>query len=83
MKSQELRLDNPFESGYIKNYILLYGSVVIIMILFFTASSIFNDITYFEKKFFNTEINTSKENTIIEETKKALKYKFKLLEKAY
>ena len=83
MKSKELRLDNPFESGHIKNYILLYGSVVVIMVLFFAASILFNDVTYFEKKVFDTEITVSEENTIAAEKKTESKYKFKLLDKAY
>jgi hypothetical protein len=48
-------MNNPFESGHIKNYILLYASVVVIMILFFIASTLFNDVKKMEKKTFNTK----------------------------
>ena len=48
-------MQNPFESGHIKNYILLYGSVVLIMILFFIASTLFNDIKSHDKKQFDTQ----------------------------
>ena len=49
-------MQNPFESGHIKNYILLYASVVVIMILFFIASTLFNEVEVIEKKEFNTHI---------------------------
>lgn len=74
-------MQNPFESGHIKNYILLYGSVVVIMILFFIASTLFNEIEVIEKKKFNTEI---KEKVVEEEiVEEAQKPKFKILDKAY
>ena len=49
-------IENPFESGHIKNYILLYASVVLIMVLFFLASSLFHDVKDIEKKVFHIEI---------------------------
>ncbi|OHD95386.1 MAG: hypothetical protein A2019_04360 [Sulfurimonas sp. GWF2_37_8] len=52
-------MQNPFESGHIKNYLLLYASVVVIMVLFFIASTLFNDVQTMDKKIFNT--NTSKQ----------------------
>jgi hypothetical protein len=77
-------MENPFESGHIKNYILAYASVVVIMILFFIASTLFNDIEEMEKKVFDT--NSSK----VVEAEKFRKNivevnasRFKLLEKAY
>ena len=75
-------MQNPFESGHIKNYILLYASVVVIMILFFIASTLFNEIDVIEKKKFNTEI---KEKVVTEKEAKpeVQKPKFKLLDKAY
>jgi len=75
-------MQNPFESGHIKNYVLLYVSVVIIMILFFIASTLFHDVDDVEKKVFNSEVNESlledKENK-----QEQFKPKFKLLEKSY
>jgi len=75
-------MQNPFETGHIKNYILLYASVVVIMILFFIASTMFNSVEVIEKKIFNTEI---KEKIVkgAEEKEKASTPKFKLLDKAY
>ena len=75
-------INNPFESGHIRNYILLYVSIVAIMILFFIASSMFLDDDVIEKKIFNTEITT------VVESKEALhdnsmKRKFKLLDTVY
>ena len=75
-------MENPFESGHVKNYLLLYASVVVIMILFFIASSLFNDVENIEKKIFNTEI---KEEVVQEDLAQDINAspKFKLLDKAY
>jgi len=75
-------MENPFESGHVKNYLLLYASVVVIMILFFIASTLFNDIEDVEKKIFNTEIKekVTQENA---EPEVNASSKFKLLDKAY
>ena len=77
-------MENPFESGHIKNYILAYASVVVIMILFFIASTLFNDIQEVEKKVFDT--NSSK----VEEAENFRKNivevnasRFKLMESRY
>ena len=78
-----MKIDNPFESGHIKNYILLYASVVVIMVLFFFASTLFHDVDKVEKKSFNTDVSAIQK---LQSTKKATpqkEKKFKLLEKAY
>ncbi len=75
-------MQNPFESGHIKNYILLYVSVVVIMILFFIASTLFHDVAKVEKKVFNTDINKSS-SLHVEVKQEEFKPKFKLLEKSY
>lgn len=82
MRSQSLQ--NPFESGHIKNYILLYVSVVVIMILFFIATTLFHDVKSVDKKVFNTTVKekkSSEKENIKEDTKPSKK--FKLMEKAY
>lgn len=77
-------MENPFESGHIKNYILLYVSVVVIMVLFFIASTLFNDVEDFEKKVFNTEVKVQSPIEELESSEpKEEKLKFRLLEKAY
>ncbi len=79
-------MQNPFESGHIKNYVFLYVSVVIIMILFFIASTLFIEEENIEKKVFNTEVNeTIQEKNRLKhlEEERSLKTKFKLLDKAY
>lgn len=79
-------MDNPFESGHIKNYILLYVSVVVIMILFFIASNLFYDVQNIEKKVFKIEkTDASKTEKPVKKTKEEAlnKPKFKLLDKAY
>ncbi|WP_457750177.1 hypothetical protein [Sulfurimonas sp.] len=79
-----MKIENPFESGHIRNYILLYASVVVIMILFFIASTLFNNNEEkIEKKNFPTD--TSRINKAQNTQKKMPKKekKFKLLDKAY
>ncbi len=78
-------MQNPFETGHIRNYILFYVSVVLIMILFFFASSLFNDKAVIEKKVFNTTIQkslTQEANETIQQTE-SNPFKLKLLKKAY
>jgi len=75
-------MENPFESGHIKNYILLYASVVVIMVLFFIASTLFNDVEEIEKKIFNTEIKEKVAEENVEPEVNASS-RFKLLDKAY
>jgi len=75
-------MQNPFESGHIKNYVLLYVSVIVIMVLFFIAASLFNDVQDREKKVFNTQVIGK--DVLVEKVKKEeFKPKFELLEKAY
>jgi len=79
-------MENPFENGHIKNYILLYVGVVVIMVLFFVATSLFNENeTKIAKKVFNTEMNASqiKKNLQKEKTSHNIQRKFKLLKEAY
>ncbi|QOY51372.1 hypothetical protein [Candidatus Sulfurimonas baltica] len=78
-------MQNPFESGHIKNYILLYASVVATMILFFIASTLFNDVKTMDKKVFNSEVSETLhvENKKDVAEEKSEQTKFKLLDKAY
>ena len=75
-------MENPFESGHIKNYILFYSSIVVIMVLFFIAATLFNEVKDVEKKIFSTQEVESK-SVEAEEGVKENKLKFKLLDKAY
>ncbi|MEK6658916.1 MAG: hypothetical protein AABY36_04485 [Campylobacterota bacterium] len=78
-------MQNPFESGHIKNYILLYVSVVVIMVLFFMATTLFHDVKDVEQKVFSTEANGTKQEDKRESNKEqeSLKDKFKLMQKSY
>lgn len=77
-------MQNPFETGHIKNYILLYVSVVVIMILFFIAGTIFNDIQKHEKKVFDDNVSeASKSMKIMKNVQEVNSSKFKLMDKAY
>ena len=79
-------MQNPFESGHIKNYLLLYASVVVIMILFFIASTLFHDVKDVDKKVFDTkpkgEENIQKSEPIKRE-EQMQQSRFKLLDKSY
>lgn len=78
-------MQNPFESGHIKNYILMYVSVVVIMILFFLAATLLRDVEVFDKKSFETKEIQSAQNphAALEEENRSSSFKFKLLEKGY
>ena len=55
-------MDNPFESGHIKNYVLSYASIVVIMVLFFIASTLFNEVKEVDKKVFDTNVSNVSNN---------------------
>jgi uncharacterized protein YxeA len=79
-------MNNPFESGHIKNYVLAYISVVVIMVLFFVASTLFHDITLVDKKEFFVDENVTyetiqKEN--LQEKNTTNKAHFQLLNYSY
>jgi hypothetical protein len=75
-------MQNPFETGHIKNYILFYASIVVIMILFFIATTLFHDVKEVETKVF--ESNNSGNSVKKEPSTAPLEEKpFKLLDKAY
>ena len=78
-------MQNPFESGDIKNYILLYVGVVVIMILFFIASTLFNDVQKQKKKVFDKTEKTSLhvEKKTEDKRDEKLGYEIKLLDRSY
>ena len=76
-------MQNPFETGHIKNYILFYVGIVVIMILFFIASTLFHEVEQKEKKIFSTQKNEQVLSGSEEDTKEEPKQKFELLEKGY
>jgi len=49
---------NPFTNEQMKNYVLLYTGVVIIIVLFFIASNLFYEVKTVEKKHF--DVNQTK-----------------------
>ena len=75
-------MQNPFETGHIKNYLLLYASVVVIMVLFFIASTLFHNVEKVDKKTFDD--NNSNFKKMQKEALKSIKRDdFKLMDKAY
>lgn len=75
-------MENPFESGDIKNYLLLYGAVVVIMVLFFIAASLFHESEDVNLKVFET-IEPLENAQKPKELKRAQENHFKLLERGY
>ena len=76
-------MENPFESGHIRNYILFYAGVVLIMVLFFFANTLFNTVPKLEKKVFNTQKRAIKaQEKHLKETPKT-PFKLKMLERSY
>jgi len=76
-------MQNPFESGHIKNYVLFYVSIVVIVILFFIATTLFQDEKHVEKKVFNTEVPKELKREKIVKDENNTKVKFKLLDESY
>jgi hypothetical protein len=77
-------MQNPFETGHIKNYILLYASIVVIMILFFIAASLFHEPKAQETKLFDT--NASKLEKVLPQTKEEnneTQKRFTIMERGY
>ena len=78
-------MENPFETGHIKNYVLAYSSVVVIMVLFFIATTLFNDVQTYDKKVFDNNIseNVHGKEKIMKNIIEINSSKFKLMEKVY
>ena len=74
-------MQNPFETGHIKNYVLLYVSIVIIMVLFFISSTLFHDVKEIEAKSFTLQDENISKTLHVKENN--ITTKFKLLDKAY
>lgn len=74
-------MQNPYESGHIKNYLFFYAAIVVIMILFFIAATLFHTPNVSEIKVFDTNISIREDTKQVEETIKTSP--FKVLEKAY
>ena len=85
----EHNMENPFESGHIKNYLLLYASIVVIMVLFFIASTLFNDVKEVEQKVFNTEVSKelkdkrTQDKELENSEEPSYKSRLKLMDKSY
>ena len=81
-----MKIENPFESGHIKNYILAYISIVVIMVLFFAAAQLFNEPKKHPKKKFQTKEVEQKETLDTKSEKQQNENKkssIRLLEKAF
>ena len=54
---------NPFSKEQLRNYMLLYGAIVVIMVLFYLLNTRLNEQTVHEKKVFNSKA-PSKETSL-------------------
>ncbi len=83
-----MKIENPFESGHIKNYVMAYVAVVVIMVLFFIASTLWRDATTLPKKEFEHKSTNTTGATRIQtkedvQKNRPAKSRIKLLEKGY
>jgi len=79
-----MKIQNPFEDGHIKNYVLLYVSVVVIMVLFFIATTLFHDVSSVDKKVFNEDKSTLHvDKREVSQEQNSSEMRFKLLDRSY
>lgn len=80
-------MQNPFSNEHVKNYLLLYGAIVAIMVLFYILNSLLNTEQSYEKKVFESNTSMTLQDDRAEIEQNALQNsgekRFKLLEKAY
>ncbi len=77
-------MQNPFTKAQLRNYMLLYGLIVLIMVLFYILSSYFGEEqAVIEKRVFKTDVETPQTTEQKDETPKAHEPRFRVLEKAY
>ncbi|MEA3373948.1 MAG: hypothetical protein U9Q62_09710 [Campylobacterota bacterium] len=80
-------MQNPFSKEQIKNYLLLYGAIVVIMVLFYILNNLLNKQKSHEQKVFETgssvQIKESSEKPNEEAESSNNNSRFKLLEKGY
>jgi hypothetical protein len=79
-------MENPFESGYVKNYILFYVGAVAIAVLFFVATNLFHESAVLPKKEFKAAEVVKKEQ--VDESDMPKEHKpivegLKMMEKRY
>lgn len=75
-------MDHTFTKEQIKNYLLLYGAIIVIMVLFFIAAKLFYVPNQHDQKVFDTKVLDKKEVLKKVEVPKENR-RFKLLENAY
>ena len=79
-----MKIENPFESGHIKNYVLAYVGVVVIMILFFLAATLWSEPkTYPKKEFAAKPAKEKKKEPTKVQSKEEKKTKVKLFDGGY
>ena len=64
-----MQIQNPFESGHIRNYILAYVGVVAIMVLFFIAAHLFGSQKNHPKKEFAQKPSKGQQQKVVAATK--------------
>ncbi|NOQ32270.1 MAG: hypothetical protein GQ570_14265 [Helicobacteraceae bacterium] len=65
----------PFSNEYIRNYMLFYGAVLSIVVLFFILNSLYGEIQTHEKKEFSKESSSKDLKESVKEVSVEKKYK--------
>ena len=65
-----MKIENPFSGGQVRSYLLFYVGVVVAVILFFFAATLWRDPTVHKKRTFETGPSVSKEESVQKQEKK-------------
>ena len=76
-------MQNPFTSNQIRNYLLLYAAVIVIMAIFYLLNSNFNQIAVHDKKVFKDQAEKLSKKESAGPEKDTGGSSIHLLEKAY
>ncbi len=80
-------MQNPFSNEHMKNYLLFYSAVILIMVLFYILNTSLNSVEAQEKKVFSTQMSSTveegKATPAGDADENSNKNRFKMLEKAY
>ncbi len=80
-------MQNPFSNEHMKNYLLFYSAVIVIMVLFYILNASLNDVEPQEKKVFATEkgstVGEGNATAAEDADENSNRDRFKMLDKAY
>lgn len=80
-------MQNPFSNEHMKNYLLFYSAVILIMVLFYILNASLNHVEPQEKKVFSTQktstVGKGKATPTDGADDDSSRDRFKMLDKAY